>query len=78
MVASIDAGRPILVYAPRWDVGLIYGYADDGRTVLVRHYESRSMPDRMQLADVNSIIAWLGDGAAVPLPRRDATRCWRG
>jgi len=40
LVASIDAGRPVMAYPSTSDlnVGVVYGYADGGKTLLVRPY----------------------------------------
>lgn len=39
IVQAIDSGSPVLAYlSPHKDVAVVYGYADDGRTVLVRDY----------------------------------------
>lgn len=40
LVAAIDAGRPVMAYPSGGDlnVGLVYGYADGGKTLLVRPY----------------------------------------
>ena len=39
IVQAIDLGIPVLAYlSPHRDVAVVYGYADDGRTVLVRDY----------------------------------------
>ena len=35
IVASINAGKPVVAYPPVWNMALIYGYEDGGRTVLV-------------------------------------------
>jgi len=38
IVASIDACRPMIAYPGNLDMGVIYGYEDDGQTLLVRDY----------------------------------------
>jgi hypothetical protein len=38
VVTSIDAGLPLLTYAKSWDIGIVYGYEEEGRRLLVRDY----------------------------------------
>src|SRR5688572_22275293 len=46
---SIDAGRPVLAYSDNLDMAVIYGYADDGKTVHFRDYFKGDKPHVLPL-----------------------------
>ncbi len=68
---SIDDGRPALVYPTTFDVGLIYGYADDGKTVLVRDYFAPDKELSIELSKTKGLLGFL-EPAGSPLDRREA------
>lgn len=71
VAAAIDAGRPVLVYAPDMNVGVAYGYEDRGRKVLMRDYMKGDEPASVQLSGLGPMLIFLADHAE-PLPRRQA------
>ncbi|MEM7626178.1 MAG: hypothetical protein AAF333_11330 [Planctomycetota bacterium] len=73
VAAEIDAGRPILAYAIKHDVSLIYGYEDAGRRVVVRDYWATDDPHVMPIEDLTAITGWL-TAIDPPAPRADAVR----
>lgn len=84
IAASIDAGRPVVAYPPAWNVGVIYGYEDGGRTVLMRDYECDDETHRVPVEKLGAMQHYLGQRAEPPAPReclrealRAAVRNWR-
>lgn len=73
IVAAIDAGRPMLCYPPDWNVGLIYGYEDEGRTLLVSDYASKEYPHRVPLAEMGP-LRQTADVWTRPMPMGNALR----
>lgn len=73
VAAEIDAGRPMLAYAIKHDVSLVYGYEDGGRRVLVRDYWATDDPHVMLIEDVTAITGWLTE-VNDPAPRGAAFR----
>jgi RNA polymerase sigma factor (sigma-70 family) len=74
IVASIDAGRPVLGYVNRteWDMGLVYGYQDGGKTLLVQDYYFKGdEPNIVPATDVHDLVAFF-DTKASPVTPRDA------
>lgn len=67
---SIDDGYPILAYGATLDVGVIYGYADEGRTVLLRDYFKGETPVEMPLKDTKGMLIFI-EPAAAPASHRD-------
>lgn len=61
IVASIDAGRCVLVYPGKWDVGLVYGYADEGEMLLVRDYHRGEKKTRIGVEGLLDLVFFLGD-----------------
>jgi len=65
-VADIDAGRPVLVYPPGWNVGIAHGYEDGGRTLLVGTWESGGTPVRLSVEELGPLIVHLGEHRQPP------------
>lgn len=62
IVASIDAGRPVLGYVrgSEWDMGLVYGYEDGGQRLLVQDYYFKGEgPNVVAATEVHGLIALL-------------------
>ena len=66
IVGEVDAGRPVVAYPPVWNVGLIYGYEDEGRTLLVADYLSDEHPSRVPLTDMGPMRHFLGEWKKPP------------
>ncbi|MBB6429430.1 hypothetical protein [Algisphaera agarilytica] len=71
IVAEVDAGRPILAYGKKHDLGVIYGYEDAGQTVVLSDYWSEGKPVVMPTAEIKGVTAWLTN-VVEPLPRGEA------
>ena len=56
---AIDAGRPVLVYAPDLNVGVAYGYDAGGHRVLMRGYEQGDTPAAAELAKLGPMLIFL-------------------
>jgi RNA polymerase sigma-70 factor (ECF subfamily) len=71
VASAIDAGRAVLAYAPDLNVGVVYGYEDDGRKILMRDYQKGEEPASVQLSKLGPMLIFLTDHVE-PLPRRQA------
>lgn len=71
IVASIDAGRPVLAYDPSLNLGVIYGYEEGGQTVLMHDYSRQEKPTRRPVSELGAMALFLGEHSQ-PMPRRDA------
>jgi len=71
IVASIDAGKPVLGYDGYFNMCVINGYEDGGKTVLMRDYWKADQTVRNQLAELPGFIIFLGEHSR-PLSPRDA------
>ena len=71
IVASIDAGRPVVAYPPIWNMGVVYGYEDGGRTLLVDDYMEDAKPSRLPVEKLGPLHVYLGEHTEPP-PLRDA------
>lgn len=68
IVAAIDAGRPVLSYPSTLDVGVIYGYEDGGKVVLVRDYCARETSLALPVGKLGPLQFFLqGCGKRPPL-----------
>jgi hypothetical protein len=84
IVASIDAGRPVMAYPPVLNMGVVYGYEDDGKALLVNDYEAEELPTRLPVAKLGPMHLYLGDWGKPPSLRdgsldalRIAVKNWR-
>jgi RNA polymerase sigma-70 factor (ECF subfamily) len=71
IVASIDAGRPVLGYPEHLNIAVIYAYADGGRTLLVRDYFRGDEVLRVPAEKLAPMLVFL-DGCGEPPPEREA------
>lgn len=71
IVASINAGRPVLAYEPRHNMDVVFGYEDGGKMLLLRDYFRADEPLRLPLSELGFLILFLGDRHKA-LPRRSA------
>jgi len=70
LVAEIDAGRCVLAYPANWNVGVIYGYADSGKQVLLRDYARPEEDDvRLPVEKLGPMRIYLGKLIDAPAPR---------
>lgn len=61
IVRTIDAGLPVLAYDPELNMGVIAGYEDEGRTVLMRTYTSGEDVLSLPLAELKMAATFLGE-----------------
>ena len=71
IVASIDAGRPVLAYEPRGNMDVVYGYEQGGKILLLRDYFQAEEPLRLPPSKLGFLLLFLGAREEV-LSRRDA------
>ena len=71
IVASIDAGRPVLAYEPRGNMDVVYGYEQGGKMLLLRDYFQAEEPLRLPPSKLGFLLLFLGAREEV-LSRRDA------
>jgi RNA polymerase sigma factor (sigma-70 family) len=73
LVAAIDAGRPVLGYVTgEWDMGLVYGYEDGGRRLLIQdYYFDGEGPNLVPPSSVHDLVAFF-DKKTAPLSPHDA------
>lgn len=71
IVANIDAGKPVPAYPPNANMGVIYGYEDDGNMLLLRDYDKPDAPLRLPATQLGQMVIFLGDHGQ-PLPQRAA------
>jgi hypothetical protein len=73
IVAAIDAGKPVVCYPPVWNVGLIYGYEDEGRTLLVSDVLAKEHPSHVPLLKMGPMRETLTEWQQ-PMPMPQALR----
>jgi RNA polymerase sigma-70 factor (ECF subfamily) len=61
MVASINAGRPVLAYDPRLNMDVVFGYEDGGKTLLLRDYFQPDAPLKLAPSELGFLTLFLGD-----------------
>jgi hypothetical protein len=66
IVAEIGAGRPVMAYPPVWNMGLIYGYEDGGRALLVDDYMADEKPSRLSIDQFGPLFTFLGGHTKAP------------
>ena len=66
IVASIDKGVPVLGYDEGYNMAVICGYEDEGRTVLVRDYSRGDQTSRIEIGKLPPFLLFLTEyiGAA--------------
>jgi hypothetical protein len=70
IVASVDAGRPVLVYDAGVNVAVAYGYEDGGSRLLVKQYGSDVC---LPAGEIGPMVLLLAERQQ-PLPAREALR----
>ncbi len=71
IVASIDAGRPVLAYEPRLNMDVVYGYEEGGKTLLLRDYFQGETPLSLPASRLGPMLIFVVDYAE-PLLRHAA------
>jgi RNA polymerase sigma-70 factor (ECF subfamily) len=71
IVASIDAGMPVLAYEPQLNVDVVYGYEDRGKVLLLRDYFTPDSPLALPPPKLGFLIMFLGEHSE-GLSRREA------
>jgi hypothetical protein len=69
IVASIDAGRPVLGYPDNMDMAVIYGYEDGGKTLLWRDYSAPATSKALAAEKLSGMLMFLGDRAPGLTPK---------
>ncbi len=84
IVASIDAGRPVLAYEPRLNMDVVYGYEQGGKMLLLRDYFKGEEPLRLPPSKLGFLMLFIGDRGeamsrreAIVESLRIAARNWR-
>ena len=77
IVESIDAGRPVLAYEPCYNMAVIYGYQDDGKTVMLRDYFRGDEPHVLPTMKLGALIMFLGEHVEAPVRRESFTEALR-
>ncbi len=71
IATAIDGGRPILAYDGGLNVTAICGYADNGKTVLLRHYDGKQELTAVPTAKLGPMLMFFREHVP-PLPPREA------
>ncbi|NKB72206.1 MAG: sigma-70 family RNA polymerase sigma factor [Candidatus Latescibacteria bacterium] len=71
IVSSIDAGRPVLAYEPKFNLDVIYGYDDNGEKLYLKDYFSGDKPLVLSIDELGPFFIFLGP-AETPLTPGDA------
>jgi len=71
IVASINAGRPVLAYEPRLNLDVVFGYEEGGKILLLRDYFKPDEPLRLPPASLGFLILFIEDRGRA-MSRRDA------
>lgn len=73
IVASIDAGLPVLAYTDSMDMAVVYGYRSGGASFLVRDYSAGDTPREVPATSLGPLVLLLR-GTERALEPRDALR----
>ncbi len=57
---EIRAGRPLLAYEPQLNVGVVFGFEDEGHTLLLRDYMTEEPMSRLPIDKLGSFLCLLG------------------
>ncbi len=63
IVASLDAGKPVLAYEERLNMDVVYGYEDSGKTLLLRDYFKGESPLMLPASQLGPFLIFLRDHA---------------
>ena len=69
IAAEIRAGRPLLAYEPQLNVGTLFGFEDEGRTLLMRDYMTDEPAQRLPIDKLGPFLCLLGRQHAALSPR---------
>ncbi len=69
---EIDAGRPVLAYITSYDMGLIYGYMEEGKTVLARDYFVKDEKAFHPLKNTKGLLGFISKAESTPSPKERA------
>jgi len=69
IAAEIRSGRPVLAYDPTLNMGVIYGFDNEGRIVLMRGYMSDEPTLRMPASQLGPFLCFLGAPSPALSPR---------
>jgi hypothetical protein len=65
---SLDNGMPVLVYPPDLNIAVAYGYADEGRVLLLRDHRHGEKERRLPVRELGFLLAFLNDLGEAPPP----------
>lgn len=71
IVAEIDAGRAVIGYPDDYVMALLWGYEDDGRTLLFNRYQVKETPTRLPFDQLGDLRFYLGEYGTPP-PLKEA------
>lgn len=57
---EIRSGRPLLAYEPQLNVGVVFGFEDNGRTLLLRDYMTDEAVARIAIEKLGPFLCFLG------------------
>lgn len=66
IVAAINAGKPVMAYTPGLNLGVVFGYEDGGKILLVNDHESEEFPARLPVEKLRPMFLYLGDWGKPP------------
>ena len=69
----IRAGRPVVTYPEHWNMAVVYGYEDGGKTLLLRDYMTKAESARLPIEKLGVGQTYLGSFDKPPA-LRDALR----
>jgi len=61
IIASIDRNKPVLAYSPQLDMGVIYGYEDAGKTLLMRDYSKGDELYSLAVSELGFLILFIDE-----------------
>ncbi|HLP01268.1 MAG TPA: hypothetical protein VK163_04520 [Opitutaceae bacterium] len=61
IVSEIRSGRPLLAYEPQLNVGVVFGFEDSGRTLLLRDYMTDEPTARIPVEKLGPFLCRLGE-----------------
>jgi hypothetical protein len=69
IVDSINGGRAVLAYEPQLNMGVVYGYKQGGRMLLLRDYSGGEEPLRLPPSRLGFLILFIGGRKEAMSPR---------
>ena len=69
IMASIDAGKPVITYPPVWNPAVVCGYEDGGRTVLVNDYTKAELLSPLPIEQLGPMRHYIGEFRKPPALR---------